>query len=164
MDGKRMSIIQLSNQEKFNKWCVKPLEIIKNIPNGDGGFIALVYACHLYEKYVAIKMKKKKPTTSEITGHLCIDFSITKSLATQFWRLMRHGISHEAFPKSTQIWSMVDGSLPIKELIIPEGKYKQKSINVIPFLFMDKVLSLFQENELYIAELNMPNIFQVVGG
>lgn len=159
MIGKMMSIVGLSNHDKFIKWCVNPLEAIKKIPNGDGGFISLVYACHLYEKYVSIKMEKEEMTTSEITNQLAIDFSITKNVAKKFWKLMRHGISHEAFPKSDQIWSIVNDNIPIKELVIPEGKYKQKSINVVPFLFTEKVINLFLSDEKFINQLNMPNIF-----
>ena len=146
MNEIRMKITHLSEEQKFIKWCKKPLDIIKNIPDGDGGFIALVYACHLYEKYVAIKLNKKEPSTNDIVNLMIIDFGITKSVAKNFWKLMRHGISHEAFPKNTKKWSMVNAILPITELVIPGSKDNQTSINVVPFLFIEKVIGIFTPN------------------
>jgi len=35
----------------FERWYVRPLEELKKIPNGDGGFIALAISCCLYERY-----------------------------------------------------------------------------------------------------------------
>lgn len=159
MNGIKMQITNLTDEQKFIKWCKNPLKTIKNIPNGDGGFIALVYACHLYEKYVAIKLNKKEPTINNIVTFLVNDFRIKRSVAKDFWILMRHGISHEAFPKNTKKWSIVNAKLPITELVIPEGKYKQTSVNVVPFLFIEKVIGIFEADPKLMSGLNMPNIF-----
>jgi len=39
-------------RENFERWYVKPLQILERIPNGDGAFVALATSCFLYERYV----------------------------------------------------------------------------------------------------------------
>ena len=37
----------------FRRCFEMPLQVLRRLPNGDGGFVAMIIACPLYERYVA---------------------------------------------------------------------------------------------------------------
>ena len=41
----------------FKRWLAQPLEVLKELPDGDGGFIALATSCFLYERYATATIK-----------------------------------------------------------------------------------------------------------
>jgi len=42
----------------FERWFVRPLTKLRELPDGDGGFVALATSCFLYERYAVAAIKK----------------------------------------------------------------------------------------------------------
>lgn len=40
-----------NSETKLERWFVAPLNEVRKLPNGDGGFVALSIGCQLCERY-----------------------------------------------------------------------------------------------------------------
>ena len=139
-------------RELFEVWYVKPLRVLESIPDGAGAFIALATSCFLYERYVDALVEEAggKPNKQSRVKQLVVDFGIEEEAARIFWEVMRDGILHKGMPKrkdrSRELppWQFHgDFNQPInldKENDIPQ------ELQVQPWLFMEKVINLWQEN------------------
>ena len=86
--------------ERFEGWFVSPIEKLKELPEGDGGFLALSAALFLCERYYRAKTntheKKKSPlfmkAAAQDMGLSLIDFN-------RFWQVYRNGMLHQGMPK-----------------------------------------------------------------
>jgi len=48
-----------SLMERFDGWFIKPIEKLKEMPEGDGGFLALSAALFLCETYMTVSVTKE---------------------------------------------------------------------------------------------------------
>ena len=137
----------------FERWYVRPLRQLQQLPYGDGGFVALATSCFLYERLAdalkkqgRIKGKDRKPF---LIDRLIIDFEVDRKTAEAFWFTMRDGLLHGAMPKKAtrheaeiKPWAL-RFDFPAMQVILSEG---QEILVVQPWLFMEKVLGLWQDN------------------
>ena len=138
----------------FNRWYVQPLRVLESIPDGDGGFIALATSCFLYERYVTAVIKSspgnKRATKDAKISQFAKDFGVDKQTAEYFWQVIRDGLLHEAMPNQRKYgkqtlptWAFRhDFPRPI-ELFEYKG---QLVLKIQPWLFMKRVILLWQEN------------------
>jgi hypothetical protein len=141
----------------FERWFVQPLARLRELPNGDGGFIALATSCFLYERYAvaAIKRSGGKANKEGKIGQFMGDFEVDEGTARQFWDVIRDGILHQGMPKanenddsSSPNWAFVSINKPVQM-----GKNNGSDILLVqPWLFTDKVLQLWNENQTLIDQ------------
>lgn len=90
-----------SLMERFEGWYIKPIEKLKELPEGDGGFLALSAALFLCERYYraltdTLHGKKDdeafKIAAAQDLGMGLEDFNC-------FWIVYRNGIQHQGTPK-----------------------------------------------------------------
>jgi len=135
----------------FTRWYIQPLEKLKEIPNGDGAFVALTISCILYERYAVTVITRSgtKVTDDAKRQQLTIDFETDKNTAEAFWNIIRDGLAHEGMPlqkqhgKSMPGWRFRHDFLKPMELANENGA---PILLVQPWRFMDKVLSLWLDN------------------
>lgn len=136
-----------NDQEKaekyFESWYIKPLSILESIPYGDGAFIALATSCFLYERYA-------DAVQNSVTNQLMIDFGIDQETAIIFWNVMRNGILHTGMPKQKDRSKSLPHWRFQHEFIQPIKLHKVNNLSaelqVQPWLFMNKVIDLWQKN------------------
>lgn len=136
----------------FQRWYVEPLRKLRELPNGDGGFVALSTSCFLYERYAvaAIKKRGKKADRDAKISQFTSDFKTDKTTAQAFWTIIRDGILHQAMPKTGKSakaelpgWAF-HGSL---KRPVGMGKANGKDILLVePWLFTDTVVKLWEDN------------------
>ncbi|MBC7263407.1 MAG: hypothetical protein H5T64_03505 [Chloroflexi bacterium] len=138
-------------EDLFEKWYVQPLERLREIPNGAGGFVALATCCFLYERYAVAVIEKSghNADTSAIISQFATDFGVDKETAQNFWDVIRNGLLHGGMPKQQEYgqqtlpyWAMRE-DFPAVELSEWCGK---RILKVQPWQIMEKVISLWREN------------------
>jgi hypothetical protein len=138
----------------FDIWYVQPLRSLKSIPNGAGGFVALATSCFLYERYATAVIKNspggKKATKEAKISQFAKDFGVDEQTAKFFWTVIRDGLLHGAMPRQREYgeqtlptWAFRHDFPEPVELFDYQGR---PVLKVQPWLFMDRVISLWQEN------------------
>ena len=148
----------IENNTYFNRWFVQPLTLLRELPFGDGGFVALATSCFLYERYAVAAIMKLggKANKEGKIGQFMTDFEVDKITATNFWVVIRDGIMHQGMPKTKEQgkrslpkWMFYNIDKPVKM-----GMYKGSDTLIVqPWLFTDKVLQLWKDNP-YLIDLN----------
>lgn len=87
--------------ERFDGWFVKPIEKLKDLPEGDGGFLALSAALFLCERYYRALTDtldgKRDDETFKIAA--AKDLGLSLDDFNHFWIVYRNGIQHQGTPK-----------------------------------------------------------------
>jgi hypothetical protein len=87
--------------ERFDGWFVNPIEKLKELPEGDGGFLALSAALFLCERYYRALTEtlygKRDDETFKIEA--AKDLGLSLDDFKLFWVVYRHGIQHQGTPK-----------------------------------------------------------------
>jgi hypothetical protein len=148
----------LDNKNLFQRWFVNTLDVLSNMPEGDGGWVALAILCPLYERYAVAVIKKAggKADKDGKIAQFMIDFEVDKTTATAFWTMVRDGIMHQAMPlvmehgKHSTRCMLRDGDNPVWM-----GKYTGRDcLFVQPWHFKDRVLQLWNENMSLLDQSN----------
>ena len=129
----------------FNRWFVNPINKLKDLPDGDGGFAAFMIAIPLYERYIKGKLKlagecaDKKSVKKEISKDLRMNDDERKI----FWDMFRNGFMHQGMPKKGKTKYMFSSSFSA----IPEVKEinSKNFICLDPWKFSERVLNKFLE-------------------
>lgn len=136
----------------FARWYREPLRKLKEIPNGDGGFVALIVSCVLYERYAAalLTQQGKKADQVAIVGQLASDFYVCEDTAEMFWDAIRNGLVHGAMPKVRSRdgkrlprWHM-SHDVPRPMWLYRDDQGSPVCLDIQPWLFMDRVLRLWE--------------------
>ena len=148
----------------FDRWFVQPIVKLKELPNGDGAFAALMIAIPLYERYIIAKLKLagSETTLDYVKQETADDLNLDGQKGAIFWDTFRTGFMHQAMAKDGRTKWMVSqefGDLPeFKEI---EG------VNYIlldPWKFADRVLDKYTDDpDLITASESFPlaSIFSV---
>lgn len=150
--------------ELFNRWYVEPINKLRELPNGDGGFAAFMIALPLYERYTVAKLKlDHKPTNDEdIYAEMANDLHLTDGQRRVFWAIFRIGFMHEAMPQGGKTqWITSAEFTAFPEFVTIEG---QNYIRIDPWKFTDRVLSMFIEDHRRITASDsfpLPSIFSI---
>jgi hypothetical protein len=130
-------------KERFKGWFVDSIGKLKELPEGDGAFGAMMIALPLYERLVIAKLKVDgKPAQEEdVAREIGSDLQLGEVERRIFWSAFRVGFMHQAMGMSGRTaWLVSDrfGALP--EIKPFKGGH---CVCVDPWKFADRVLSAF---------------------
>lgn len=143
-----------SLMERFDGWFVQPIEKLKELPEGDGGFLALSAALFLCERYYRALTDtlygKRDDETFKIAA--AKDLGLNQEDFNHFWIVYRNGIQHQGTPKK-----YIDKKNQLKYFFhisddfgaIPEifkiNAYKRE-IRLSVWKFADLIIGRFKDN------------------
>ena len=138
--------------ERFDGWFVKPIEKLKELPEGDGGFLALSAALFLCERYYrtltnthegqrddkAFKVEAAKDLGLELEDFNC------------FWQVYRNGIQHQGMPRRfvddknnvTYGWNMDRRFSAVPTIYAIDAQKREIRLN--PWKFAELMISKFR--------------------
>jgi len=87
--------------ERFEGWFLKPIEKLKDCPDGDGAFLAMSAALFLCERYYRTATNTHDGSTDDLSFRRAAakDLGIAETKFEIFWKVFRHGIQHQGMPK-----------------------------------------------------------------
>jgi hypothetical protein len=135
-----------SPTERFSGWFVKSIEKLKELPEGDGAFAAMMIVLPLYERCIIAKLKLAgKPTGDESIAHaIGADLELDEHQRKVFWSMFRHGFMHQGMTMAGKTQWLVShryGALP------KFRNYEGRScVCIDPWKFSDRVLNAFLED------------------
>lgn len=144
----------------FIRWFVIPVQKLKNIPNGDGGFVVMGIGTSLCERWHRIeKETQDKYNDYSFKEAAANHFQIKKEFFVDFWDVYRNGIQHQGQPK----WRKGDGSnrKPYGWLFSHEfrefpllgaDENGKEYICIDPFKFTDHYIDLFLSDPQKLSE------------
>jgi len=147
-----------SLMERFNGWFVEPIEKLKEMPEGDGGFLALSAALFLCERYYRALTNtlggKKDNETFKMEA--AKDLGVNLDDFKLFWIVYRHGIQHQGTPKKyvdkskmKYSWQISDEFNATPEIFKINAYKREIRLNV--WKFADLIINKFKTN---------PEVFQ----
>lgn len=130
----------------FGIWFVDPIEKLKELPGGNGGFVAMMVGLALYERLIVAKLKQKgKDATLENQNSLMAkDLGISENQVAVFWDVFRNGLLHQAMPKEGKtkyVFNNSFGGHPVFKTYA-EAEW----ICIDPWDFTSKVIQEFLDN------------------
>jgi hypothetical protein len=146
-----------ANKELFERWFVKPVEVLKErLPDNDGGFLALAAGIFLYERLWLALKKASLPVAASVVDQLAIDFNLGPSGAKDFWEMARNGLFHFGMLKQKDrkrpnlpLYQMGE-DFPALEHVLTTT---QQCFRFDPFKFTAKVFKLW-EPHIDILDIN----------
>jgi hypothetical protein len=151
----------LTSEQLFDKWFVRPLEILKETYGADAGFVALGISCPLYERYVMAVYKdspyaevqlkcsaqdKGDKNLNRIWKALMIDFEVDEKTAKAFWDIIRNGLLHGGMPKGESALPKYYLAAKLPKPIQMRECEGEDGLGVNHWLFADRVVALWREN------------------
>jgi hypothetical protein len=141
-----------SPTERFTGWFVRSIEKLKELPEGDGAFAAMMIALPLYERGIIAKLKLDGKQTSEenIARAIGADLELDEGQRKVFWAMFRNGFMHQGMAMAGKTQWLVShrfGALP--EFRTYEGR---SCVCVDPWKFAGRVLSAFLKDPRLITE------------
>jgi hypothetical protein len=89
--------------ENFIRWFVIPVAKLKEIPNGDGAFLAMSVGFFLCERYYKEKAKLENAEDCSLDDRFrnkaAKDLGVNPEFFLHFWQVYRNGMQHQATPK-----------------------------------------------------------------
>jgi hypothetical protein len=97
-------------KERFKGWFVDSIGKLKELPEGDGAFGAMMIALPLYERLVIAKLKVDgKPAQEEdVAREIGSDLQLGEVERRIFWSAFRVGFMHQAMGMSGTAWLVSD--------------------------------------------------------
>ncbi len=134
----------------FIKWYVEPIEKLKDLPNGAGGWVAFMVALALYYRLITARLKSRGESNGKddinVKTEMAKDLGLTLANLRKFWDMFRNGLLHKAMPKvksrAGQTHYRLDGSYSGSPQFIEE----EDGVWVVcidPWKFADRVLREF---------------------
>ena len=143
--------------DRFNTWFAKPIAKLKELPEGDGGYAALMIALPLYERYIIGKLKLNHEATDEdsIKKEIAADLGLDDVQRSIFWDMCRNGFMHGAMAKAGRTQFLVSdrfGEIPVF------GKLDgHPCVCLDPWKFAERVIGRFTANpQLITASESFP--------
>lgn len=143
----------------FRRCFEVPLEVLRRLPNGDGGFAAMIVACPLYERYVA--HVRGRATEQDVADQLWADFGLDRSDGQTVRNVVRHGLLHSAMvkPRTGTIdrpWVIHDS---FARPFSMDRSTTPPTLRIQPWRFVDYVLDVYRRQpEIITAVGDWPQI------
>jgi hypothetical protein len=137
--------------EQFEKWFVDPIEKLKELPNGNGGWVAFMVALVLYERLIVARLMLRdgKAPKKDVRREMAIDLGLTRDKLDKFWKMFRDGIFHEGMPNTQEGKYLFHHALSeYPEFKMIEGVER---ICFDPWKFANRVLTEFLSNPALIT-------------
>ena len=138
----------------FDRWYRQPIQKLKEVPSGDGAFVALIIGCMLYERYATslLQANSRKANTEAVVSQLATDFGADTETARVFWDMMRSGLAHSGQPKVQERgrnsgvgWRFNHGFTHPMTLERDAQTGEPVCLLVQPWTFADRVVELWQQ-------------------
>ncbi len=132
--------------ERFNGWFASAIDKLKELPEGDGAFAALMIALPLYERYIIAKLKLSEQATEEeeIRREMGADLQLNDQDRRVFWAMFRTGFMHQAMVQSGRTqWLVSHHFEALPSIRIFHGV---ECVCMDPWKFADRVVKLFRSD------------------
>jgi len=147
-----------SHMERFTGWFIDPIEKLKELPEGDGGFLALSAALFLCERYYRAVTDTLDKTEDDETFKIeaAKDLGLRLEDFKSFWMVYRNGVQHQGIPRKCVDKNEVKYSWQISDDFdaIPQvnriNAYK-RDVRLNVWKFADLIINKFKTN---------PEVFQ----
>ena len=137
--------LPFTDDEKFNNWFVRPLNILLLLKDGDAAFIGFGVSLALYERLIRARMKKLniKGNPENFRAEVGADLSIDPDDFGIWWEMFRDGIQHQASPKKVRKGG-VEYGWHFSHTYQPIPQKDGTVFKVDPWGFVDLVLKKYQ--------------------
>lgn len=140
--------------DRFEGWFWKPIEKLKECPEGDGAFLAMSASLALCERYyrtVTNTHEGKKDDLSFRRG-AAKDLGVEDWKFEIFWQVFRHGIQHQGMPKRYEDknkkivyrWQIAAGFPSLPEFHVVNTHLQV--IRIDPWAFAEIICKKYQAN------------------
>jgi hypothetical protein len=134
--------------DNFIRWFVVPVAKLKELPNGDGAFIAMSIGFFLCERYYkkASKLQDSEDSSldAQFRNRAAKDLGVNPIFFLHFWQVYRNGMQHQATPRTYKVgditykWS-ISGEYHAIPMYFDEGGFR--IICIDPWKFCDSMIS-----------------------
>ena len=137
--------------DRFERWFGRSVEKLRELPDGDGGFAALMVAIPLYERLIVGRLKLTGSPTGpdEVRAAIGTDLQLSDRERSIFWDMFRNGFMHHGMARDGKTKWVVShrfGELPeFKEI---RG---ETVVCLDPWKFADRVLDAFRADHRLIT-------------
>ena len=140
--------------ERFDGWFLKPVEKLKECPDGDGAFLAMSTALFLCERYYRTITNTHEGIKDDLSFKIeaAKDLGVAQFEFDIFWTVFRHGVQHQGMPKiykdrtsGIQYRWNIGFAYDALPLFLPT----EPSLQVIvfnPWAFMDLISQKYRDN------------------
>jgi hypothetical protein len=153
-----------TNEEKFDRWVIQPIGVLRKLGQGDGAFAALGIACGLYERFVKASLHKAgtKGTPEAFRKFAAADLGCSEDAVDRFWNGYRLGLQHAFHPKNYVEkegkgdrwgWQIAEGAGYQKQPEIIKIAEAHFVVRIDPWKFVEHVVTRWRENFGLIDEL-----------
>ena len=92
-----------STLAKFIRWFVVPLNTLRNLPEGDGAFVALSIGFQLCERFYRAQTGTQDNWRNDtFKDSAADDLGVDRQIFRRFWDVFRNGLQHQGSPKHYQ--------------------------------------------------------------
>jgi len=141
-----------SYTERFEGWFVKPIEKLRELPEGDGGFLALSAALFLCERYYRTMTNTHENSSDDnaFKQEAARDLGVSLHDFMLFWRVYRHGIQYQGMPRKvydknanlTYKWHLDESFAGVPEIHQIDAQNSEIRLN--PWKFAELVIEKFR--------------------
>lgn len=87
--------------ERFEGWFAQPIAKLREVPDGDGAWVALSVALFLCERYyrTVTNTQEDSRDSDRFKQEAASDLGITPAKFPIFWSVYRNGIQHQGMPR-----------------------------------------------------------------
>ena len=139
--------------DRFNGWFAAPIEKLKELPEGDGGFLALSAALFLCERYyrTLTKTHEGQKDNESFKTEAAKELGLSLDDFKCFWMVYRNGIQHQGMPRMykdkhnvSYTWRTSADFEAIPEFYNIDAHNREIRLN--PWKFAELIINKFRAN------------------
>jgi hypothetical protein len=134
----------LQPAELFERWFQAPSALLRELPNGDGGFAVFMISIPLFERAIKGRLKLQGlPASNEaFDQEVMKDMGISKEVCSKFIAIFRNGFMHQAMGQDGRTKWLFSGSFSdIPEIQSHSGT---DYLCIDPWKFSDRTLQYYK--------------------